>query len=54
MTVDDVTVSQLSDAVRAGDAGRAKALLQARPALVNMEGPGGGRATAPALRRAGA
>jgi len=39
--VDEVTVSRLSDAVRAGDRVRATALLEARPEIINMEGPGG-------------
>ena len=35
-------MSRLSDAVRAGDTARATALLEARPEIINMEGPGGG------------
>jgi ankyrin repeat protein len=40
-SVDRATVSRLSDAVRAGDTGGVTALLEARPEIINMEGPGG-------------
>jgi hypothetical protein len=39
--VDGVTVSRLSDAVRAGHTARVTALLEARPEIINLEGPGG-------------
>ena len=39
--VDGATVSRLSDAVRAGDTGRVTTLLEARPEIINIEGPGG-------------
>jgi hypothetical protein len=35
--VDGATVSRLIEAVRAGDAGRVEAMLQARPEIVNMD-----------------
>ncbi|MGH9766622.1 MAG: ankyrin repeat domain-containing protein, partial [Blastocatellia bacterium] len=35
--VDGVTVTRLADAVRAGDVARVRAMLKARPELVNME-----------------
>ncbi len=39
--VDGATVTQLNAAVRAADAARVRAILDARAEIVNMEGPGG-------------
>jgi ankyrin repeat protein len=39
--VDGATVTQLNAAVRAGDVAKVRAILDARPEIINMEGPNG-------------
>ena len=51
--MDGVTVKRLADAVRAGDIAQVRAMLTARPELVNMDMAENDEHRAAALRRAG-